>query len=192
MKKILIMTLKLLTITIAAGLILGFVNYQTKGPIAMQAAKEADEARKAVFPEASEFEQIDFTTDDVRFEIVKDVYNAIDENGNVIGITAALVAKGYSPGLNMTVGIGADGIIKGVAILSHEETPGLGAKATEPKFIDQYKGRSYENPLVVVKTSPSKENDIEAIASATITSKGVTDAVNIAALFYKETFGGAK
>lgn len=192
MKKIIVMTLKLLAITIVAGLVLGVVNNYTKEPIAQQEIKEANAARKAVFSEAVAFEQIDIEITDEKYKIIKGVYNALDADGNILGITAAIVTKAYSPGLNIAVGIGADGFIKGAAIISHEETPGLGANATDPEFIDQFKNKSYGNPLVVVKTSPSEENDIEALTGATITSDGVTDAVNIATEFYKETFGGAK
>lgn len=192
MKNIIVMTLKLLVITLVAGVILGVVNAVTKEPIAVQAAKEADEARKAAFSEAVSFESMEITIEDEKYDIINNVFNALDADGNIIGITAGLTTKGFNAGLSMTVGIGADGTIKGMIIGNHSETPGLGAKATEDWFQEQYNNKPYDKPLNVVKTAPSETYDIQAITSATITSKGVTNAVNMATEFYQEMVGGTK
>jgi len=183
MKNIIIMTVKLLAITLVAGLLLGGVNYITKGPIADQKKAEADAARFASFPEADDFTE-NKTDIAQEYSIVKNVYTALDADGNDIGATIGITTKGFNAGLNLTVGISADGKVTGVVLGSHEETPGLGAKASEPAFTEQYKDVPYEPALVVVKTPPSEDNQIQAITSATITSKAVTDAVNTAAEFY--------
>jgi electron transport complex protein RnfG len=124
------------------------------------------------------------------YSIIKSAYNALDSSGNVIGAVLSITTKGYNSGLNMTVGLGADGTIKGVIIGDNNETQGLGKKAAEPDFNRQFPGKSYDNPLNVVKSSPG-DSDIQAITGATITSKAVTNAVNTAAEFYKQ-LGGAK
>jgi electron transport complex protein RnfG len=116
----------------------------------------------------------------------------LDADGNDIGITAAVVTKGFNAGLNLTIGVGADGSIKGVMVGSHNETPGLGAKAAEPDFQSQYTGKPYDQELDVVKSAPSGDYDIQAITSATITSDGITDAVNTVTAFYKQMAGGAQ
>ena len=48
-------TLALTVITLVSGLLLGFVNDITAGPIASQQAKEKEEAYKAVFADAASF-----------------------------------------------------------------------------------------------------------------------------------------
>jgi len=191
MKNILTITIKLLIITIIAGIVLGVVNAITKEPIAEQAIKEATEARQAVFPEAASFEELDVEIPE-EYAIITGVYKALDDQGNDIGITAAVVTKGFNAGLNMTIGVGADGTIKGVMLGSHNETPGLGAKATEPKFQSQYTGKPYDEALNVVKSVPSSDYDIQAITSATITSNAVTQAANTVTAFYKQMAGGAQ
>lgn len=191
MKNIVVITLKLLIITLVAGIILGVVNGVTEEPIAQQTIKEANEARQTVFPEAADFQELDIDVPE-EYAIIKSVYEALDENKNVIGITAAVTTKGYNSGLNLTIGVGADGVIKGVAVGSHSETAGLGAKATQPEFQSQYTDKSYDQPLNVVKTVPTGDYDIQAITSATITSNGVTDAVNKVTAFYKQMAGGAQ
>ncbi len=40
--------------------------------------------------------------------------------------------------VKVMTGIDAEGSITGVVILSHDETPGLGANAEKPDFLNQY------------------------------------------------------
>ena len=70
-------------------------------------------------------------------------------------------------------------------ILKHNETPGLGDKATKPAFREQFAGKTLEE-LVVVKT-PSK-NNIQALTGATITSRAVTNSFKAALQEAKEYF----
>lgn len=191
MKNIITITIKLLIITIIAGLALGVVNAVTKEPIAIQEAKAADEARQSAFPEAVSFEALDIDIPE-EYAIIKNAYKAFDAGGNNIGVTVGIITKGFNAGLNLTVGIGADGLIKGVVVGENDETPGLGAKATEDWFQNQYTGKPYAEALTVVKTTPAGESEVQAITSATITSKGVTAAVNTATQFYQEMIGGAQ
>ncbi|MBT3318272.1 MAG: FMN-binding protein [Clostridia bacterium] len=188
MKKIIVMTIKLLVITVVAGVLLGVVNAITKDPIAAQEAKAADEARFAAFPSATEFEKIDIDISE-DYSLIQNVYTAKDASGSDIGVAIGIKTKAYSTGLNMTVGLSAQGTITGVVIGSNQETPGLGSKAAEPKFIDQFKDVSFDTPLVVMKTGASAPYEIQAIASATITSDGVTYAVNKAVEYYTKVLG---
>lgn len=88
------------------------------------------------------------------------------------------------------VGISKDGKITGVEIGNHSETPGLGSKATEPMFKNQYVDKDVLNSLLVVKGSTNNDNEISAISGATITSNGVTNGVNAAMKIYNEKLSG--
>lgn len=191
MKNIIVITIKLLVITLIAGILLGVVNGITKEPIAAQEQKKADEARRAAFPEAAGFEESTLAISE-EYAVIKSVYTALDADGSEIGMVVSIVTKGYNSGLNLTVGVGADGTVKGVAVGTHSETPGLGAKVTETEFRTQYAGKPYTQVLTVVKTEPSADNEVQAITGATITSRTVTDAVNTAAAYYTEQMGGAR
>ena len=85
-------------------------------------------------------------------------------------------------------GISADGQVTGVKLTSQDETPGLGQKALDASFTDQYKMEIPENGFAVTKDSPSGE--ITAIAGATITSRAVTNSVNEAITIYDAVTGG--
>ena len=205
MKNTITITIKLLIITIVSAIALGAVNYITAEPIAEQMKAAALEARQAAFPEAVEFkplydpdaaETADVTLASLlgmdeapeAYSIIKNVYSAVDADGNELGITAGVVTKGFNSGLNLTIGIAADGKIKGVIVGDNTETAGLGAKASEDAFEGQYSGKTA--PLNVVKASPG-DSDIQAITGATITTKGITNAVNTVSEFYAAVTGGA-
>ena len=83
-----------------------------------------------------------------------------------------------------------DSKITGVEIGNHSETPGLGSKATEPIFKNQYVDKDVSNSLLVVKGSANNDNEISAISGATITSNGVTSGVNAAMKIYNEKLSG--
>ena len=110
----------------------------------------------------------------------------------IAGYAIKVAPKGYGGPVEIMVGISTDGKVTGIKILSHTETPGLGANAPQPKFSDQYKDKPTKDKLEVVKTVPSKENQIQAITGATITSKAVTLGVNDAIDFYNSSLKGDK
>ena len=83
-----------------------------------------------------------------------------------------------------------DGTVSGVSIGSHEETAGLGAKAAEPEFYEQFAGKPADGSLSVIKNGTAGESEILAISGATITSKGITDAVNTAVGCYDKYVKG--
>jgi|AGTN01.3.fsa_nt_gi Predicted NADH:ubiquinone oxidoreductase, subunit RnfG len=206
MKNIISVTLKLLVITIVCAIALGAVNYITAGPIAEQAALAAQQARQSAFPGAASFEALydpgagetqDVTltsllgTEEIRedYGIIRTVYTALDADGNPAGIVADAVTRGYGSGLNLTIGIASDGTIQGVLVGDNTETAGLGARAGEDWFQSQYIGK--RGPLAVAKANPG-DDEVQAITGATITTRGVTNAVNTVSEFYAALNGGAK
>ena len=101
--------------------------------------------------------------------------------------------SGYGGKIKLMVGIDAEkGTITGIKVLSHSETPGLGARSTEPEWQAQFKGKSLKNDLVVTKQDPTKDNDIRAITAATITSRAVVTGVNAARDHYMKNFANGK
>ena len=159
---------------VAAGS-LGATNQATKPIIEQMIAQANDEARKTVLPAAKEFKPVD----GVAKGLVVEVYEGLD-NGNVVGYAFKTVPSGYAGAIELMVGISADGKVTGINMGTNKETPGLGTKAAEPNFKDQYNGKSVDKALEVVKGKATGENSIVAISGATITSKAVTDGVNAA------------
>ncbi|QGU95805.1 RnfABCDGE type electron transport complex subunit G [Clostridium bovifaecis] len=189
-KEIFSLGLRLLIITAIAGLVLGFAHKITLEPIAKQQKMENDAAMKEVLPIAESFNLKEITLPDG--SIVKEV-NEGKKGSDVTGYAIKVAPKGYAGLIDMMVGISNEGKVEGIKILTHSETPGLGANAPNPEFSGQYKGKPIAQPLQVVKTAPSGDNQIQAITGATITSNAVTKGVNDAIDFYnKELKGGQK
>ena len=177
--------LRLIIITVVAGLLLGLTYSVTKDPIAAQEEKNKTEARQTVMPDAEDFEQIDLSAAGLSDEYaeVQEAYYAV-KSGEKIGATVTVSTKGYSSGLQVTVGVNSDGTVSGVNIDSHDETPGLGAKGDDPVYLSQYAGRTA--PLEVVKVSGGGDSEIQALTGATLTSKGICRAVNLACSLYAD------
>ena len=108
-----------------------------------------------------------------------------------MGFAFSLSANGYGGAVKTVVGVDVNGKITAVEITDvSNETPGLGQNATRADFTDRFKEKS--EALTVVK-SGAKENEIQAVTGATITSKAVTTTVNIALeLFAEITKEGGK
>ena len=85
------------------------------------------------------------------------------------------------------VGITADGIVYNTSVLSQSETPGLGAKCTEPAFADQFKNL---NPAATKLAVKKDGGDIDAITASTITSRAYVAAVNNALAIYETIVSG--
>ena len=185
MKDILKLGITLFAICAVAALVLGVTNNITAPVIEERNIQASNEARKIVLSEADEFKELDGMNSD----IVLEVYEGI-KDGQVIGYTIKTSSKGYGGAIELMVGISKDSKITGVEIGNHSETPGLGSKATEPMFKNQYVNKDVLNSLLVVKGSTNNDNEISAISGATITSNGVTSGVNAAMKIYNEKLSG--
>ena len=172
MRKVIILGLKLFLLAAVAGLALGVTNMVTSGAIAEQQVKAAEAARRAVLPSAEHF------TQQTAPEGLKDAYAGYDASGKLVGKTGTIVTKGYGGEIEITVGVDLSGAVTGVSVggSSFSETAGLGARAKEAWFAEQYIGKS--SPIALMKDG----GKIDAITSATITSRAVTTAVNNAVL----------
>jgi electron transport complex protein RnfG len=179
----------LFVITAIAAVLLGFTNIATADKVAQQLEQENIDARMAALPIASEFKKVETpeleNAIQTEFQIIEEVYEGISDN-EVVGYTFKTVPKGYGGEIVLNVGISVDGKVTGIKVVNHSETPGLGAKATEDYFQDQYRDIPIDSPLEVVKTTPANENEIEAITGATVTTNGITDGVNISVDLYNE------
>ena len=112
---------------------------------------------------------------EIQLENVVSVIRKTDGSGLCFEVTVDGYAK---DGLHMLVGLDAEGSVTGVYIVSSGETPGLGTKVDNSEFLGQYTGKTGE--LVLVKAAPKSDNEIEGVTGATYSSRGVTNAVNIA------------
>ena len=184
-KETLIIALKLFLITALTALLLAVVNKVTAPVIASNNEALAIESQKEVLPEADDFISGEAPTIEAKGVTIDKVNVGVKKaDGSVVGyVVTATSSEGYGGALKVMVGINKDLKVNRVKIMESAETAGLGANASKPKFIDQFIGK--ESQLKVVK-GEAKDDEISAIASATITSKAVTSCVNAAITVAKE------
>ena len=180
--------LNLLIISAVAALLLAFTNNVTADTIAKRNEQANAEARKLVLESAQDFEQVkDVKSDNSKGVEVSEIYEAKDASGNTVGYTLKVLPSGYGGTIELMVGIdSANGQVSGINIVSNSETAGLGAKATDPEFSDQYKGKPLEE-LSVLKNGTPGDTEIKAISGATITSTAVTNGVDAAIEVYNNS-----
>ncbi len=107
---------------------------------------------------------------------------AKDASGNPAGYILKGKAAGYGGDVIVVVGVNADLTISGISFPETlPETAGLGQKAKEPEFYEQFAGKG--TGLTVVKSGNAGESEIDAISGATITSTAVTNVANAATEF---------
>ncbi len=186
-------------ITLVAGLGLGYVYEITKEPIALMEENTKLEAFRSVFPEASDFTDIDGVADmsdgilndaGITGVDIDSAVTANDASGNALGYVINTTShEGYGGDITISIGIDNAGTVKGVEILKISETAGLGMKAKEAKFKDQFKNKTVTQ-FTYTKTGAASDFEIDAISGATITTKAVTNAVNAGLACFRTLGGG--
>ncbi len=187
----------LFAITLLAGLLLGAVNEVTKEPIAEQEALRIARAYQSVSPKAASFEQTDRVKglldqaeailagsgQELGNVLIEDAVEALDASGQRVGYVIKATSKdGYNGAITLAVGVAEDGTLEGIDFIAIGETKGLGMKAIEAPFKDQFQGRLVD-ALVLTKNGATADNEIDAIGGATYTSSATTNAVNAALCF---------
>ena len=146
-----------------------------------------------MLPEASEFTSSNFDekeaakilkengyTDDIT-----EVAEATDKKGKVIGYVINVTShEGYGGDIEISVGIASDGTVKGIEMLSIGETAGLGMKAKDAEFKDQFRDKKVQK-FTYTKNGEKGDDKIDAISGATITTNAVTNAVDSALIYYQ-------
>lgn len=185
----------LFAITLISGLALGGVYEVTKEPIEQATIAANNATYQSVLPEASSFEEDTSLASSI--ETCNTELAGMDF-GNV-GVDSVLIAKdssgaeagyvintrsndSYGGPVEISVGFNAEGSISAIGFLAIDDTPGLGLKAKEPAFKDQYVGKNAD-ALTVTKSGNAGETEINSISGATITSSATTNAVNAALYF---------
>ncbi len=183
----------LFIISAVAACALALTNEVTAGTIEQMNIEKNTLARQEVLSDATEFEQV--PAEDVeklakeigmeKPEELLEVYTGTN-GGEVVGYTVKTgPTSGFSGEVQVLTGISTEGVITGITIIKHNETPGLGALATGD-WKDQFAEKSAKEELAVVKTAPTEgSNEIQAITGATITSKAVTSGVNVSIEVYQ-------
>lgn len=180
--------------TIVGCVGLALVYNSTSKTIAQRQEADLQAGLREVFPKATGF------TPRVGKNTVKSpnpkiifgaAYTANGPSGP-LGIAVKVAGSSYGGTTTLLVGVSTDKTITGVKILENKDTPGLGGnaasptyyvdKATKMTFPGQFAGKKLTDGFVVKK-------DVITITSATITSRSITNLVQVVGKAVSDTLG---
>jgi Na+-translocating ferredoxin:NAD+ oxidoreductase subunit D len=156
----------LVIICLGASLASSLTSKMTQARLEAQMTSDEKETLGEVFAGAASFETK--TLDGKTYYLAK-------KDQQELGYVIKAEAQGYTSLITMMIGFDKDGTIEGVAVLSQQETPGLGDRIVEiktgekqPWFLRQFSGR---------KAGELDLKNIQAITGATVTSGAVLESV---------------
>lgn len=176
-KAILIPTISLFLICFFVTAALALTNNVTANKIAYNELLSKNQSMKNVCPEAQTFD-----------ELIPDVlYEGKNEGGESVGYAISTATQGYGGQVKVMTGIHNGEIIGVDVFYNDDETPGLGKNTSNESFRDQYKGLNVNQEIAVSKDNAAgNAQTVDAVTSATISSRAVTKAVNEAVDIYHE------
>jgi electron transport complex protein RnfG len=170
------MVLALGCICLVCSALLGLVNHVTAEPIAVANLAKTNNAIKAVTPEFDNVpseEVMKVEVDGKEYTVYPATYQ-----GKIMGYAIQVKPTGFGGTIDMLVGFDAEtGKIYNTSVISHSETPGLGAKISETgagSFRAQFDGMDPAKTKLMVKKDGG---DVDAITASTITSRAFTSGV---------------
>ena len=166
------MALCLTAVCLVCAAILGGVYALTFQPIQDASAKALKASIGQVLPTGGEIsESKTIELGGVSYEYYE---NSVDGAVNAYAVKST--TNGFGGALTLMVGVLADGTIYNTSVLSHSETPGLGAKCNQDEnFMAQWRGKLGPDAKLTVKKDGG---DVDAITASTITSRAYSLAVN--------------
>ncbi len=172
------MVVSLFVITIISGFSLGYVNELTVGPIEKGKIERKVTALKQVLPEFDNnpVEEVQLVASEFSKDSVE-VYPAFKNNAFVGAAVIGSSEKGFSGLIKIMIGFTPDGTIKNIAVLEQKETPGLGTKMKDEKFLAQFRE---QNPSTFNLKVTKDGGEVDALTGATITSRAFGEAVQMA------------
>jgi len=104
------------------------------------------------------------------------------KEGDLWAIAYEVSAKGFGGDIGVMVGFNvADDTLTGIAITTHKETPGVGSRVSEDLFTNGFQGKAITEKFNI----RADGGVIDAVTGATISSRGVCEAVRRAIEEYK-------
>ena len=151
-------------VVLIAVTLLNFTESITRAQIEARQHERIEALLFELFPEMSDF----FFEDDL--------YTIFD-NSTEIGYAFLATGVGYAGDIDVLVGLEDATTLKGITVVSHQETPGLGDRITESDFINQFRGLDIDG--VALRKDGGQ---VDGATGATISSQAVVDAVREAAM----------
>lgn len=153
-----------------AGASLAVVHGITQDIILVRQEQELNKKLQALIPAAERFEKIEPEEGGIYYLGYRD--------NDLAGAILEGTAKGYKGDIRLLVAVDSSSKVSGVEVVTHGETIGIGTRALEPGFLQQFSGRAHDEQLVAGK-------NVDMITGATVSSRAVISGVSNALVLYK-------
>ncbi len=183
------MVVVLMLVCLGASAAVAVVYAITKDPIAAANLAKTNKAIEEVVPsfDNNPSEEILYVAADASKPSETNKVYVAKKDGGIVGYAVeSTTTKGFGGAFTIMVGFEPDGKVYNTSVISHAETPGLGAKITDRQsgFITQWRGKNLTNGSVILSVKKDG-GDFDAITASTITSRAFCDAMETAAnVFY--------
>ena len=120
-----------------------------------------------------------------------DVFVAAEGDQPAAVIFAPIAPDGYNAPIRLLVGVSPEGVLTGVRVLNHRETPGLGdaIELRKSSWILQFDGRSLGDPPLELWAVDKDDGAFDALTGATVTPRAVIEAVRNTLLYFERHRG---
>jgi electron transport complex protein RnfG len=114
------------------------------------------------------------------------IYRVYAAGEPVAALIAVTARDGFSGPIRVLVGVDFDGVVTGIRILKHRETPGLGDKidSTRSNWVHQFAGRSLLDPVTSRWAIKHDGGDFDQLTGASVTPRAVITAIRDTLLYY--------
>lgn len=115
------------------------------------------------------------------------VYRALYEDRPVAALFVVTAVDGFSGPIRLLVGIDHTGVVTGVRVLMHRETPGLGdfIDSAKSDWMDQFGDKSLSAPDRARWALVRDGGEFDQVTGASITSRAVVKAVRETLLYFE-------
>ena len=148
--------------------VLSYTHDLTKGAIENQKWAKIESVLNQIFPAYNNYNT---------HAECEDICVIYDESDNLLGYAFLATGKGYGGDIEILVGLKDPDTVKGIVIISHSETPGLGSRITE----DDFRAKFVNIPISNVDLT-ANGGTVDGLTGATISSTATVNAVREAAL----------
>lgn len=114
------------------------------------------------------------------------IYRIFAEGEPVAALFVVSARDGYAGPIRMLVGIDMEGVLTGVHVLEHRETPGLGdrVESTKSDWVKQFVGRSLVNPESSGWAIKGDGGQFDQLTGASVTPRAIVKATQSTLLYF--------
>ena len=115
------------------------------------------------------------------------IYRVFGEGKPVAALFAVTARDGFSGPIRILLGVDSSGVVTGVRILKHRETPGLGDKIESARsdWVFQFDGHTIGNPVVTGWAINDDRGEFDQLTGASVTSRAVINAIRDTLLYFE-------